>query len=271
MKKTMEQIVLEGQVSKCGSMEELFLLWELMQQLEERPQGMTCHDGIDPRSFHIDGILSPEQFNGVLYILKETNMRQAVRKGQTAPVISDVRGAFLSGKSQFGEVEFLPHLKGMQAILSKREKEPENTKYSSSLKEAAVIYINKRGGLGAADEISMNYGNYYIEWIRRQIQLIAPRVIVCCGEDIFRLIVMEVFRNKKEKKNRETYMKWKNVIQDDVFFAGADYRPAKTKAEAAVRVLRMWSPAYRVNNGQYVTLEEYLQEFERRTDGWEKS
>lgn len=54
MKKTMEQIVLEGQVSKCGSMEELFLLWELMQQLEERPQGMTCHDGIDPRSFHID-------------------------------------------------------------------------------------------------------------------------------------------------------------------------------------------------------------------------
>ena len=28
MKKTMEQIVLEGQVSKCGSMEELFLQYE---------------------------------------------------------------------------------------------------------------------------------------------------------------------------------------------------------------------------------------------------
>ena len=60
MKKTMEQILPERfhRFSKCGSMEELFLLWELMQQLEERPQGMTCHDGIDPRSFHIDGILS---------------------------------------------------------------------------------------------------------------------------------------------------------------------------------------------------------------------
>ena len=46
---------------------------------------------------------------------------------------------------------------------------------------------------------------------------------------------------------------------------------AQVPPEAAVRVLRMWSPAYRVNNGQYVTLEEYLQEFERRTDGWEKS
>ncbi len=30
----------------------------------------------------------------------------------------------------------------------------------------------------------------------------------------------------------------------------------------------MWNPAYRVNNGQYVSgLEEYLREFQRRTEG----
>ena len=34
MRKTMEQIVLEGQVAKCRSIEELFLLWEMMQQME---------------------------------------------------------------------------------------------------------------------------------------------------------------------------------------------------------------------------------------------
>ena len=65
-------------------------------------------------------------------------------------------------------------------------------------------------------------------------------------------------------------MKWKNVIQDDVFFAGADYRPAKTKEKPRPGPSDVES-AYRVNNGQYVTLEEYLQEFERRTKGWEKS
>ena len=32
MKKTMEQIILEGQVAKCRSLEELYVLWELMQQ-----------------------------------------------------------------------------------------------------------------------------------------------------------------------------------------------------------------------------------------------
>ena len=41
--------------------------------------------------------------------------------------------------------------------------------------------------------------------------------------------------------------------------------------KAAVSVLRMWSPAYRVNNGRYVSLEEYLSEFERRVKAWKKS
>ena len=40
MRKTMEQIVLEGQVAKCRSIEELYVLWELMQQMEERR--LTC-------------------------------------------------------------------------------------------------------------------------------------------------------------------------------------------------------------------------------------
>ncbi len=66
--KTFEQIILEGQVHKCTSMEELFVLWQLMQQMEADPCGKTCYEQIDPRSFHIDGAVSPEDFTGVLYI-----------------------------------------------------------------------------------------------------------------------------------------------------------------------------------------------------------
>lgn len=271
MGKTMEQIVLEGQVAKCRSLEELYVLWELMQQMEEEPIGKTCYPELDQRNFHIDGIADPEHYDGTLYILKETNMRKMIQKGETMPVVSDIRADFLSGKSPSGRVEYLDYLTSMQKILWEEKHPGEECKLpGKKLREkAAVLYINKRGGKGAADEVSMDYGQYYIEFIKKQIRLLNPKTVVCCGEDIFRLIVMEVFQNKKQKKNREIYMKWKDLVQGDVFFADKDYRPVKEakKDEAAVRVVRMWNPSYRVNNGQYVSLEEYPKEFKRRLSG----
>ncbi len=271
MRKTMEQIVLEGQVAKCRSIEELYVLWELMQQMEEDPFGNTCYPELDQRNFHVDGIADPEHYDGTLYILKETNMRKMIQKGETMPVASDIRADFLSGKSPSGRVEYLDYLTSMQKILWEEKHPGEECKLSGKkLREkAAVLYINKRGGKGAADEVSMDYGQYYIEFIKKQIRLLNPKTVVCCGEDLFRLIVMEVFQNKKQKKNREIYMKWKDLVRGDVFFADRDYRPVKEtkKDEAEVRVVRMWNPSYRVNNGQYVSLEEYLKEFKRRLSG----
>ena len=265
MRKTMEQIVLEGQAAKCESPEELYLVWQLMQQMEEDPYGSTCYGEIEQRSFHIDGIVSPEDFNGTLYILKETNMRKFIQKGQTMPVISDVRRQIASGKSPTGEVEYLEYLAGMQKIVNEQFYK-DTTKLSNQklLKQLAVLYVNKRGGKGAADDISMQYGQYYIEFIKTQIRLLKPKTIVCCSDEIFRLIVMEVFQNKKQKKNQEIYMKWKNLVVGDIFLADSNFRPTSDEENAAIRVVRMWNPAYRVNNGQYVSVEEYLKEFERR-------
>lgn len=265
MKKTMEQIVLEGQAAKCESMEELYLVWQMMQQMEEEPYGTTCYGEIEQRSFHIDGIVSREDYNGTLYILKETNMRKFIQKGQTMPVISDVRGQVASGKSPTGEVEYLEYLSGMQKIVNEKfYKDTAKMSNQKLLKQLAVLYVNKRGGKGAADDISMQYGQYYIEFIKRQIRLLKPKTIVCCSDEIFRLIVMEVFHNKKQKKNQETYMKWKNLVIGDIFLADENFLPTSDDTYAAIRVVRMWNPAYRVNNGQYVSVDEYLKEFERR-------
>ncbi len=263
MRKTMEQIVVEGQAARCGSLEELYLLWQMMQQMEEEPFGNTCYEEIDPRSFHIDGAVSPEHYDGTLYILKETSMKKQIRKGQTMPVISDIRRDLRTGRSPSGEVEYLPYLKGMERILAGEA--PSGDK--APLLKTAVIYVNKRGGKGAADDISMDYGFYYSEFLKRQIQLLEPRTIVCCGEDIFRLVAMEVFQNKKTKKNQEIYMKWKDVVAGDILPADRRFKPVKDLAKADIQVIRMWNPAYRVNNGQYVSLEEYLREFQRRTAG----
>lgn len=265
MRKTMEQIVLEGQAAKCETLEELYLLWQMMQQMEEEPYGTTCYADVDQRTFHIDGVVSYDDYNGTMYILKETNMRKYIQKGQTMPVISDVRQQLGAAKSPSGEVEYMDYLAGMQKILNEESGE-KNGRMSMQklLKQCAVVYVNKRGGKGAADDISMDYGRYYIEFLKRQIRLLKPKTIVCCNDDIFRLVVMEVFQNKRQKKNQEIYMKWKNVVLGDIFLADSHFKPTQDEEKAAVRVVRMWNPAYRVNNGQYVSLEEYLKEFERR-------
>lgn len=265
MRKTMEQIVTEGQAAKCETLEELYLLWQMMQQMEEAPFGNTCYGELDPRCFHIDGIVSEENFTGTLYILKETNMKKYIQRGQTMPVISDIRRDLRAGKSPSGEVEYLNYISGMQRLLDGEEGEKKTAR--ELLLETAVVYVNKRGGKSAADDISMQYGQYYVEFLKRQIKLLKPETIVCCGEEIFRLVVMEVFQNKRRKKNQEIYMKWKDMVVDDVFLADSHYRPAKDEEKAACRVIRMWSPAYRVNNGQYVSLEEYLKEFGKRAAG----
>lgn len=265
MRKTMEQIVLEGQAAKCETLEELYLLWQMMQQMEEEPYGTTCYSDLDQRTFHIDGVVSYDDYNGTMYILKETNMRKYIQKGQTMPVISDVRQQLAAAKSPSGEVEYMDYLAGMQKILNEESGE-KNGRMSMQklLKQCAVVYVNKRGGKGAADDISMDYGRYYIEFLKRQIRLMKPKTIVCCNDDIFRLVVMEVFQNKRQKKNQEIYMKWKNLVLGDIFLADSHFKPTQDEDKAAVRVVRMWNPAYRVNNGQYVSLEEYLKEFARR-------
>ena len=143
MRKTMEQIVLEGQAAKCESLEELYLLWQMMQQMEEEPYGVTCYGDVDQRTFHIDGVVSYDDYNGTMYILKETNMRKYVQKGQTMPVISDIRQQLAAAKSPTGEVEYMDYLAGMQKILNEESAE-KNGRMSMQklLKQSAVVYIN---------------------------------------------------------------------------------------------------------------------------------
>lgn len=118
-------------------------------------------------------------------------------------------------------MEYLDYLTSMQKILWRKNIQARSAASGEKLREkAAVLYINKRGGKGAADEVSMDYGQYYIEFIKKQIRLLNPKTVVCCGEDLFRLIVMEVFQNKKQKKNREIYMKWKDLVPGRCILCG---------------------------------------------------
>ncbi len=162
---------------KCRSWRNFMCCGELMQQMEEDPFGNTCYPELDQRNFYIDGIVDQVHYDGTLYILKETNMRKMIQKGETMPVVSDIRGDFLSGKSPPGGWNIW-----IISLACRRSSGRETSSgggvqtYGEKAREkAAVLYINKRGGKGAADEVSLDYGQYYIEFIKKQIRLLNQR------------------------------------------------------------------------------------------------
>lgn len=263
MAKTLEQIVLEGLSGDCCSMEELFVLWQTTQMLEEKPQGSTCYEEIDKRSFHVDGIINPDQYAGVLYILKEPSLKQYIQKGLTFPVLTDIRREYRSYRKGYEDER--GYLVGMQRqLLGEAGQELSPDKVMATL---AVMYINKRGGKEASDNIWMNYGYEYIEFIKREIRLLSPKVIVCGGEEIFKMVVKEVFQNKKTIRNRGEHMIWKDNVRDYQFAADKNFRHTKDADKTSVVVVNMWNPAYRTNKEQYLSPEEYLEEFHRRITG----
>lgn len=265
MAKTLEQIVLEGLAGDCCSMEELFVLWQTTQMLEEKAQGSTCYEEIDKRSFHVDGIINPDQYAGVLYILKEPSLKQYIQKGLTFPVLTDIRREYRSYRRGYEDER--GYLAGMQRqLLGEAGEELSSDKIMATL---AVMYINKRGGKEASDSIWLNYGYEYIEFIKREIRLLSPRVIVCGGEEIFKMVVKEVFQNKKTIRNRGEHMIWKDNVRDYQFTADKNFRHTKDADRTSVVVVNMWNPAYRTNKEQHLSPEEYLEEFHRRITGME--
>ena len=263
MAKSLEQIVLEGLASDCSSLEELYVLWQTMHHAESDTAAKTCYMEIDKRSFHVDGVIDPEQFSGVLYILKEPSLKRYIQKGLTFPVITDIRKEFQTYKKGYDDE--CGYVAGMQRLLLGDQAAGMTSR--QIIDTAAVIYVNKRGGRESSDDVWLNYGYEYIQFLKRQIRLIDPKVIVCCGEEIFKLVAKEVFSNKKHIRNRGDYMMWKDVGKNYQFTADANYRHTDDPKKTAVVVVNMWSPAYRMNKEQYISPEEYLKEFERRIKG----
>ncbi len=261
MAKTLEQVVIEGLAADCSSLEELYVLWQTMQYAETDTVGQTCYMEIDKRSFHVDGVVDPEHFSGVLYILKEPSLKRYLQKGLTFPVITDIRRDLRKYKKGFQDE--CGYVVGMQRILLGEAAEKMTN--SQVMDTLGVVYVNKRGGKESSDDVWLNYGYEYIEFLKRQIRLIHPKVIVCGGEEIFKLVAKEVFYNKKLIRNRGEHMVWKDVVKNYQFTADANYRHTSRPEKTEIVVVNMWNPAYRVNKDQYISPEEYLKEFERRT------
>lgn len=162
------------QIKQCASIEELFKLWKDFQSKDEEYDKDYF---ISVNSFTEDGIVNREKWSKnekgkkVLFILREANGSRSV----------DEKHIVDGGKFYFKDTvnsENIPktslfkRIQIMQKVITGSE----------DLSCVAYMNINKRGGDTVVDWKRLNaYATKYREFIKAEIKLINPDIIVCCG------------------------------------------------------------------------------------------
>lgn len=179
-------------VSECKTMDELFTCWKNKQSSEE------C-DNKD--SFVPDGIICEEEYGKraprILFVSKESNLDPASKERESTGNTDCfwLQKWVNSGKSSAETGSGTKYINVLailcNAVLS--GKKDASKKGWDVLKNCAYININKRGGHSSCDDNSLAaYANDYQKYIRKQIELIDPDVIVCCSETAYNLLTKTV-------------------------------------------------------------------------------
>lgn len=171
------------------TMEVLFSSWKVAQHKESDLSYLSSN--IPRDMFLPDGVIDNEKFSRapqkILFIAKEANWHQ--------PDSNDsVTSAFWHREVAFGrtpKTQFSNRLSLLANAIMNAEKQNYTVvdKDHTVLQSVAVINLNKRGGYSYCVWNTLNtYVQKYQGFIRRQISMISPDLIVCCGYDVKWLI-----------------------------------------------------------------------------------
>lgn len=132
------------------------------------------------KSFTPDGIIDKEAWNNgkkILFILKEANGQWMLDENLEDNTVEIDNGEFWFRKIVIDNINH--NIKRKLTKLS-FEKFGE-----SELKAVAYMNINKRGGAKSELKSVLNeYINEYKEYIKREIEIIAPeKICICCGKN----------------------------------------------------------------------------------------
>lgn len=184
-------------VCDCKTMEDLFACWKEAQKNVSNPNCENRH--ICKESFAPDGIICEKKYcqeiKRILIISKECNLTPPA---ENAMVCADgvhfwLKDILLSGVNHAETGSGTRYINGLavicNAILNVNNTTPD--KDWTNLKKCAYINLNKRGGYSSCKD---EYLTEYVEqerfkfFIKRQIELINPTIIVCCGEIVHELV-----------------------------------------------------------------------------------
>ena len=180
---------MNANIQNCQTIEELHAVWKECQLGEET---QYLPDNIPPYSFLPDGIISQKDYirskRKILFIGKEAYwFYSKATLEENKEYAKDANLYFWHQKVAFGEVK--------ETMFSKRLAMLTNSitsgnysvinKNHDALKEIAFINLNKRGGYSYCIwDVLAGYVERYAEFIAKEISLINPELIVCCGYDV---------------------------------------------------------------------------------------
>lgn len=175
-------------INKCADIDELLALWKLAHKCEINTEYIAGN--VPAYAFLPDGIIDEIMYEQIkekiLYIAKEAywygendDEKAAEKNAQTV--------MFWHREVAFGRVP--------ETIFSKRLSMLTNAIFSNDfktinkqhevLRSVAVMNLNKRGGfVGCNRDVLEEYVKRYCAFIAKEIQLIAPQLIICCGDDV---------------------------------------------------------------------------------------
>ncbi len=193
---------IEEKARTSDTLDELFDLWKLAHKAEGKAYTETTtpargkHPAIEQTSFVRDGYVSgnPEDYANagrkVLFILKEANI--LAYRGESIPEERDqlpfYRDYLADGKSNRAKQQ--EKMARMAYYLQHPELDEEQRRLPTlkncqlALKQSAFMNLNKRGGDNHAKVVSA-YSQKYAAFIERQIDLLAPDVIVVIGRTAY--------------------------------------------------------------------------------------
>ena len=175
-------------------MKKLFEEWEKYQlQVIEENKPVFSQD-ICPESFSPDGIICEESYinanTRVLFICKESNISSSLDDGKLCADRSFWLQDVLidSKKTNRAGSRFINGLSVLYNAVKNYPSEKVDTD-NDSLKEVAFINLNKMGGTNKSNyTIIKNYVDSFKKYIIEQIELINPYLIVCCSQDVKKIV-----------------------------------------------------------------------------------
>ena len=164
--------------NRTERLDELFLEWR-----ESYPASVRS-------GFHADGIIEEDQYDReehrILFVLLEPNSR----KGRYNKYFgADLRKVF--GETGLGKSIDKNLARWTQLILEGNCSNYEPTKHEAlaHIRRVAVMNLKKLSGTGQADYCAVGIHAWNDRtWIRREIEIIAPEVIVACGDNTNRVL-----------------------------------------------------------------------------------
>ena len=222
----------EKKIEKIEEIEDLFKIWQKAHICEDEnscnntlPKGEEIIDKLKTGkyltiardSFIKDGYISKDgknNFNGILFILKEANVLNHGAGRENAYECEPYRDEQFdfyrkyieneeidnpsNQKEKMGRIAY--YLENIKDNKNDIEIIKENNNHKNSLYRSAFMNLNKRGGANKTNDVCLySYINKYKKFIEKQIELINPKIIICIGTYRY-LYSMGIINEKNEKK-----------------------------------------------------------------------